>query len=180
MPRLIDRDMSELGIPIAELDVLKAFNRSAVAYLLIGGYAMRWYGAGRPTIDVDLLASPALENARRLVLAIERVLGHAPGFSAKALAESEKQVRFAGDGYRLSILTSVPGLDFGAAYQERRHAHQGRIVIPVVSREHLVFIKRVAAASDPSRQNKELSDIAFLETHAPHNFGIQPTAYGRG
>jgi hypothetical protein len=172
--------MSELQIPGAELEVLKAFNRSAVTYLLIGGYAMRWYGAARTTIDVDLLALPTLENARRLILAVERALGHPPGFSAEALAESEKQVRFAGDGYRLSVLTSVRGLDLEAAYAEREHAHQGRVVIPIASRRHLAFIKRVAAAADPRRQSKELTDIAFLEAGTPHNFGMQPTAYGRG
>lgn len=156
--------MSRLGIPCGELGVLKALNRGGVTYLLIGGYAMRWYGATGPTADVDLLAPPTLDNARRFVRAVERALGHTPGFSDVMLAETKKQVNFHGDGYRMSILTSVDGLAFEAAYQEREHAHQGRVVIPVVSRRHLAFIKRVAANVDPSRRNKEMSDIAFLES----------------
>jgi len=172
--------MRPLGIPDAELEVLKALNRGDVAYLLIGGYAMRWYGAARQTIDVDLLASPTPDNARRLVRTVERALGHALGFSDETFAEPKKMVRFDGDGYRMSVLTSVDGLEFETAYGEREHARQGRVAIPVVSRRHLACIKRVAADADPSRRSIELGDIAFLEAHAPHNFGIQPTAYGRG
>ncbi|HEX9757484.1 MAG TPA: nucleotidyl transferase AbiEii/AbiGii toxin family protein [Nitrospiria bacterium] len=155
--------MRGLGIPDAELEILKALNRGDVAYLLIGGYAMRWYGATRQTIDVDLLASSTLDNARRFVRALERALGHVPGFSAEMFAEAKKQVRFQGDGYRMSVLTSVEGLAFEAAYGEREHAPQGHVVIPVVSRRHLAFIKRVAANADLGRRNKEMGDIAFLE-----------------
>lgn len=108
-----ERATGRLGIPSNELEILKALNRGDVCYLLIGGYAMRWYGSTRPTIDVDLLASPTPDNARRVVHAIERVLGYAPGFSPEVLADMKKEVRFGGDGYRLSILTSVDGLAFG-------------------------------------------------------------------
>ena len=172
--------MKRMGIPSGELEMLKSLNRGNVAYLLIGGYAMRWYGASRPTADVDLLAAPTLDNARRFVRVVERALGHAPGFSAHMFAEAKRRVNFRGDGYRVSILTSVDDLAFEAAYQERTHASQDRVFIPVVSRRHLVLIKRVAASVDPGRRDKELSDIAFLESQAPHNFGIQTTAFDRG
>jgi hypothetical protein len=155
--------MSALEIPDAELEVLKALNRADVVYLLIGGYAMRWYGATRQTIDVDLLTSPRPDNARRFIRAVETVLGHSPGFSDEMFAQPRKQVSFRGDGYQLSVLTSVDGLAFEAAYREREHAPQGRVVIPIVSRGHLALIKRVAANSDPSRRTKEMSDIALLE-----------------
>ena len=161
-----ERASSILGIPDNELEILKALTRGDVHYLLIGGYAMRWYGSTRPTSDVDLLASPAPDNARRIVHAIERALGHAPDFSAEMIADVKKQVRFSGDGYRLSILTSVDGLAFEMAYGERQYALQGRLAIPVVSRRHLAFIKRLAADADPNRRSKEMIDIGFLESQA--------------
>ena len=80
--------MRRLGIPDAELEVLKALNRDDVVYLLIGGYAMRWYGATQQTIDVDLLASSTPDNARRFIHAVERALGHALGFSDETFAET--------------------------------------------------------------------------------------------
>lgn len=156
--------LSTLGIPDQEREVLKALNRGGVEYLLIGGYAMRYYGATRSTTDVDLLAGQAQENARRLFRAVEKLVGHSPGFTQAMLIEPRQQVTFRGDGYGVSILTSVDGLAFEAAYQERTHGLEKGVVIPVASRKHLAFIKRVAAGVDMSRREKELRDIAFLES----------------
>ncbi len=159
-----ERYLGTLAIPVNELRILKALYRGEVEYLLIGGQAMRWYGATRATADVDLLANPTLENGRRFINAVMSEIGHAPGFSEKMFANRKTQILFDGDGYRMSVITSVDGLEFENAYQERQFARQARVVIPVVSRRHLVFIKRIAAKADPARRDKEISDIEFLES----------------
>ena len=156
--------LSSLGIQDQEREVLKALNRGSVEYLLIGGYAMRYYGATRSTTDVDLLAGQVQENARKLYRTIEKLVGHSPGFTQAMLMEPKQKVTFRGDGYRVSILTSVDGLTFEAAYQERTHGLEKGVVIPVASRKHLAFIKRVAAGVDVNRREMELRDIAFLES----------------
>ncbi len=126
---------------------------------------MRFYGAPRPTTDVDILVGRSPENARRLFRAIEKLLGHAPGFTQAQLEEPRRKVRFGGDGYRLDILTSVDGLDFEVAYQRRQHAAlEKRLVIPVASCSDLAFIKKAAAAGDERRKTKEEKDIEFLES----------------
>jgi hypothetical protein len=124
---------------------------------------MRFYGAQRPTTDVDLLVGRSPENARRLFRAIEKLLGHAPGFTQAQLEEPRKNVYFGRDGYRLDILTSVDGLDFKVAHQSRQHALEKRLAIPVVSKSDLVFIKKAAVAGDERRRIKEGKDIEFLE-----------------
>jgi len=124
---------------------------------------MRFYGAQRPTTDVDILVGRSPENARRLLCAIEKLLGHAPGFTQAQLEEPRKKVHFGRDGYRLDILTSVDGLDFKAAHQSQQHALEKRLVIPVVSKSDLAFIKKAAAAGDERRRIKEEKDIEFLE-----------------
>lgn len=160
-----DSALNNLRIPDQELEVLKALNRGGVQYLLIGGYAMRYYGATGPTTDVDLLVGQAPENAQRLLRAIAKVIGHPPGFSESMLAKPKERVSFRNDGYRVDILTSVDGLAFDAAYQERQFALEKRLVIPIASKLHLALVKRVAASADPRRREKELCDIAFLDSH---------------
>jgi len=66
-------------------------------------------------------------------------------------------------GYALDILTSVAGLDFATAYRNQETASQSGIAIPVSAKMDLIFIKR-KAASEKSRREKELRDIAFLES----------------
>lgn len=156
--------LNSLGIPDQECEVLKALNRNGVEYLLIGGYAMRYYGSTRSTTDVDLLAGQTQENAQKLFRTVEKLVGHLPEFTQAMLAEPKQKVTFRGDGYRVSILTSVDGLIFESAYQERMHGLEKGVVIPVAARKHLAFIKRVAARVDVNRREKELRDIAFLES----------------
>jgi predicted nucleotidyltransferase len=153
----------ELAIPDNELRALDVLNRQAVKYLLIGGLAMRFYGASREVQDVDLLTETSPINAERLFRAIEKLVGHPPVFSAEDLARPRKKVNLRSDGYDLDILTSVDGLEFDAAYQNREAAVERSVVVPVVSKEDLLFIKR-CAAKDEKRRAKELADISFLES----------------
>src|SRR5712691_10779298 len=60
------RPSTQLGIPRDELAVMKTLSWNQVEYLLIGGYAMRFYGSLRPAADVDLLIHNSPENAHRL------------------------------------------------------------------------------------------------------------------
>ena len=153
----------ELAIPDNELRALDVLNREAVKYLLIGSLAMRFYGASREVRDVDLLTETSPINAERLLRAIEELVGHPLVFSAEDLARSRKKVNLRNDGYDLDILTSVDGLEFDAAYQNRETAVEGSVVVPVVSKDDLLFIKR-RAAKDEKRCAKELADISFLES----------------
>lgn len=46
-------------------------NKHAVAFLLVGGYAVNFYGYARATIDLDIWYDPSDKNFRNLLLAIE-------------------------------------------------------------------------------------------------------------
>ena len=152
-----------LDIPDDELRALDALNRKHVEYLLIGGYAMRFYGADRDACDVDLLTSSSRDNAANLYGAVQELIGHPPAFDTKDLEEPRKRIRLWRSGYELEVLTSVEGLDFAIAYRDRTQATERGVTIPVVSRRDLLFIKK-AAAQHEKRRAKELRDIAFLES----------------
>ena len=152
----------KLNIPEEELRALDTLNGHGVAYLLIGGFAMRFYGADREVADVDVLTRNSPLNAKRLFRAIQRLVDHPLKFSAQDLEKPKKRVTLENEGYDLEILTSVDGLEFKVAYQNRKTANQRGVAVPVASKEHLLFIKRLAA-NDQRRRAKELRDISFLE-----------------
>ena len=52
-------------------DVFKSFQQHEVRYLVIGGVASVLYGVPRATFDVDILIEPTIENAQRLLTALE-------------------------------------------------------------------------------------------------------------
>jgi hypothetical protein len=52
-------------------EFLKLLNARQVEYLLIGGYAVGYYGYPRPTGDMDIWISASPENAKKIVAALQ-------------------------------------------------------------------------------------------------------------
>ncbi|WP_204080053.1 hypothetical protein [Mycobacterium riyadhense] len=64
--------------------IVETLGRHHVDYVLVGGYAAQLYGARRPTYDIDIAPSTALDNLQRLSRAL-RELG--AGIRVDCLAE---------------------------------------------------------------------------------------------
>jgi len=125
---------------------------------------MRFWGRRRQTEDVDLLANNSPKNAERLYEAIRIILGYTPAFTAHSLAQPSKQVRLGAWGPDLDILTSMKGLKFEVAYARREIIQEGGVPVSVISKKHLLFIKRAEARTASNRLKKATDDIEFLES----------------
>jgi hypothetical protein len=74
--------------------IVETLDRHHVDYVLVGGYAAQLYGARRPTYDIDITPSTALDNLQRLSRALRelgagiRVDGLAEGLPFDSTAES--------------------------------------------------------------------------------------------
>jgi hypothetical protein len=56
--------------PDALLDLLRCFQTEGVAYVLVGGHAVRLNGFNRNTEDIDILLPSSLENGRKVIKAL--------------------------------------------------------------------------------------------------------------
>ncbi len=56
--------------PDALLDLLRRFQTEGVAYVLVGGHAVRLNGFNRNTEDIDILLPSSLENGRKVIKAL--------------------------------------------------------------------------------------------------------------
>lgn len=56
--------------PDALLGLLQRFQVEVVAYVLIGGHAVRLNGFNRNTEDIDVLLPSSLENGRKVIKAL--------------------------------------------------------------------------------------------------------------
>ena len=61
----------ETKLPEDFREFLKLLNANGVKYLLIGGYAVGFYGYPRATNDMDIFVSKDSDNAERLVKALK-------------------------------------------------------------------------------------------------------------
>ncbi len=56
--------------PDALLDLLRRFQAEGVAYVLVGGHAVRLNGFNRNTEDIDILLPSSLENGSKVIKAL--------------------------------------------------------------------------------------------------------------
>lgn len=67
------------------LAVCKRLNEEGVKYVLIGGFAINYYGFPRATEDIDLLVDPSEDN----ILKIKRALSFLPDNAVKEVAPDD-------------------------------------------------------------------------------------------
>ena len=145
--------MGTTRLPPDFKEFLKLLNSNKVEYLLIGGYAVGYYGYPRPTGDMDIWIARTPDNAQRVVDALREF-----GFtcSAELLLERKRVVRMGVPPFRLEILTTISGVDFPACYAERLQVVLDEIEVSLISLSHLKVNKKASARS------KDITDLENL------------------
>lgn len=57
--------------PTSKKELLELFNAFKVEYMIVGGYALAFYGAPRYTGDIDILVNPTPPNSQKIMAALE-------------------------------------------------------------------------------------------------------------
>jgi len=137
------------------LEFWKCLDSHDVRYLLIGGYAVGYYGWVRNTKHIDFWIAADKENQERTVAALRTfAFADAPD---DLFSEEKAVVRFGVPPYRIEILKSISGVGFEEAWPNRVYWEDGEIRIPVIG---LAELRRNKAASG------RMQDLADLE-HLP-------------
>lgn len=137
-------------------EVFESFQSHEVRYVVIGGIAAVLHGVPRATFDLDLLIEPSVENARRLLAALnEAGLGTAAMITPEEILE--KEITIFRDRVRVDVQTRTPGLDFEDAWRDRETMMFRGQSFYVVSRRDLIAAKRAAG------RPVDLEDVRLLE-----------------
>jgi hypothetical protein len=133
-------------------------NDAGVEYLIIGGYAMGAYGRPRYTGDIDFFFKRTVENAERIVHALE-VFGYSSAeLTAASLAEPNVVHFFGRPPLRVDFLNTLSAVEFDDAWSRRVHIESNGLTMPVMSKVDLIANKRAAG------RLKDLADVESLES----------------
>jgi Nucleotidyl transferase AbiEii toxin, Type IV TA system len=148
-------------------EILSAFSRREVVYVVIGGVAVQAHGGQRLTQDLDIVVPERDEEFERLAGALTeldaRILG--PGGERSATVPSATLLA-SGDLWRLECahgrldVTTLPAA-LGRFADLRARAHEielDGLTVPVASREDLIAMKRATG------RRHDLEDVALLES----------------
>lgn len=123
-------------------DLLSAFSRHGVEYLLVGAYAMAAHGQPRATMDIDLWLKVSPENARRAVAALEAFGAPADALDASSFERPGTVVHLGVAPRRIDLLTRIDGVEYAAAAGRALQVAIDGLVIPTIGLADLIANKR--------------------------------------
>jgi predicted nucleotidyltransferase len=160
---------------------LTLLNDKQVEYLLVGGYAVRYYGYQRETRDLDLWTARHPLNVAKIVEVLQAFVGEMPEQTTAALRHERRIFRITIPAIRMEILDPIigrrpevlqsftseqtnhieiltiqSGLKFEDCFAERTVATLDGVGVNVISLRHLKIIKQEGG------RPHDLDDLAHL------------------
>ena len=148
--------MATVRLPPDFKEFLQLLNSHKVEYLLIGGYAVGYYGYPRATADLDIWISTSPMNAAKVVKALQGF-----GFGVEALdpdlfLKAEQIIRMGMPPLRIEILTTISGVIFEECYAARKIDKLDGVEVALIGFDHLKMNKKA------SGRHKDLNDLEHL------------------
>lgn len=140
-------------------DLLSAFHAHGVKYLVVGGYAVSFYGQPRATKDIDIFIKADPANATAALAALASFGAPIGDLTEGDLSDPRQFLRFGREPVAVDILPGIDGVDFDAAWERRV---EGVIDIErglcafFISKEDLIASKLAAG------RTRDLADVEEL------------------
>ena len=139
-------------------DLLRELVSGDARFLVVGAYALSAHGIPRATVDLDIWIRVDEDNAQRVYDALARF--GAPletlGVSRSDFMQAEMVAQFGLPPHRVDILTSISGVAFDDAWDERIEGEIEGIRVPIIGLKSFVLNKRA------SGRKKDLADLESL------------------
>jgi len=137
-------------------ELLELFNKHKVEYLVVGGYAVAFYGAPRVTGDIDLFVRPVPENAERILTALEEF-----GFGSLVLSKDDlitpgMVIQLGVPPIRIDLITRVSGVPWETADAGKVLGSYGTTPVHFIGRQDLIANKRATG------RTKDAADVEAL------------------
>lgn len=139
------------------VEMLSALSEVGAEYIVVGAHAMAAHGVPRATGDLDIWVRPIPANARRVRDALARFGAPLHDLTLEDLGRPDLVFQIGVPPARIDLLTSITGVSFEEAWQNRITVPIDDLRVAVLGRED--FLRNKRAAGRP----KDLADIALLE-----------------
>ena len=146
-------------------DLIRAFNRNGVEYLIIGGFAFGVHAQPRATKDLNLFIRSDARNSAAVFKALAEYGSPLHGLTTKDLQDRNTGLQIGVPPNRIGILQKIDGVSFEDAWGSRVQALiEGDTPTFVISRDHLIQNK---LASGRARDLLDVQEIRRAAEFAP-------------
>ena len=139
---------------------MKLLNSKSAEYLLIGGYAVNYYGYARSTGDMDIWIAISKINASKVVAVLREFGFGVAELQADLFLRNDQIVRLGEEPLRIELLTSISGVRFADCYARRNRVRMDGLRVNLIS---LHDLKRNKAATGRAKDQADLEQLERLE-----------------
>ena len=138
-------------------EFLKLLSLKKVKYLIVGGYAVGFFGYPRATADMDVWIAVEEDNSIKITEVLKEFGFNLPDVTPEVFRQKDKVIRMGNPPLRIEVLTSISGVDFNKAYSERVTENIDEISVNFISLDNLKINKKA------SGRHKDLDDLEHLK-----------------
>ena len=137
-------------------EMLLCLKDEEVDFLIVGAYALAAHGFPRATGDLDIWVRSSSENAHKVMRALARFGAPTSDLSTSDFTAPEMIVQLGVEPCRIDLLTSIDGVSFDKAWQDRVKITINDLELSILSKEDLLKNKLAAG------RDKDQVDINWL------------------
>ncbi len=137
-------------------ELLALFNAHNVDYIIVGAYALAYYGVPRFTGDLDILVRPDSKNAQRILRALAEFGFGSVGLTVEDFATAGKVVQLGVPPVRVDIITSLTGVSWEKAASGQVQGKYGDVTVNYLGKKEFILNKRALG------RKKDLADLEAL------------------
>jgi len=146
-----------MDLPPDFSDLLEAFARAAVRFVVVGGYAVAFHGRPRATKDIDVLLAGDGENLARAATALREFGAPDNVCSSVETMASDDVVYLGAPPLRIDMLRRIDGVEAEEVLARAVDVEIGDLRFKVIALDDLITNKRAAGRA------QDLVDVTALE-----------------
>ncbi len=137
-------------------EFLKLLNKNEVRYLVVGGYAFAVHAFPRFTNDLDIWIDADEQNGERVLKTLKEFGFQELEVAIEDLTTPDKIIQIGYPPLRIDILTSIDGVEFGEAWDQKISGEYGEQAMQLINRDHLIQNKKASGREKDQRDLKDL------------------------
>lgn len=138
-------------------ELLELLNKNSVEYVIVGAYALSFYGVPRYTGDLDILINPTEENAVKLLQALEELGFGSLGLNVADFTHKNYIIQLGYPPVRVDFLTSITGLSFEEVDINKVEGKYGDVNVYFIGKNEYIKNKKSTG------RLKDLADLESLD-----------------
>lgn len=127
-----------------------------VRFVIVGAFAVAYHGYFRYTSDIDIFVDSSVENATRILRAVDQFGFGDLKLKAEDFTQDDQVIQLGVAPNRIDVMTFLSGVSFDEVWSSRELGELDGLSVPFISRE---MLKRNKVACG---RNRDLADLEYL------------------